>query len=65
MKKKEKRNIGTCNDIIHISVASWILLHNSLKIHMKLKKKEDQIVDTLILLRRGNKIPIWKYWLNI
>jgi hypothetical protein len=25
--------------------------------HMKLKKKEDQSVDTLILLRRGNKIP--------
>jgi hypothetical protein len=26
--------------------------------HMKFKKKEDQSVDTLILLRRGNKIPI-------
>jgi hypothetical protein len=26
---------------------------------MKLKKKEDQRVDTLILLRRGNKYP-WK-----
>jgi hypothetical protein len=25
--------------------------------HMKLKKKEDQSVDTLFLLRRGNKIP--------
>jgi hypothetical protein len=25
---------------------------------MKLKKKEDQSVDTSILLRRGNKIPI-------
>jgi hypothetical protein len=25
---------------------------------MKLKKKEDQSVDTWILLRRGNKIPI-------
>jgi hypothetical protein len=24
---------------------------------MKLKRKEDQSVDTLILLRRGNKIP--------
>jgi hypothetical protein len=24
---------------------------------MKLKKKEDQSVDTLVLLRRGNKIP--------
>jgi hypothetical protein len=25
---------------------------------MELKKKEDQSVDTLILLRRGNKIPM-------
>jgi hypothetical protein len=25
---------------------------------MKLKKKKDQIVHTLILLRRGNKIPM-------
>ena len=25
---------------------------------MKLKKKEDQIMDILILLRRGNKIPM-------
>jgi hypothetical protein len=25
---------------------------------MKLKKKEDQSVDTLILLRRGSKIPM-------
>jgi hypothetical protein len=25
---------------------------------MKLKKKEDQSVDILILLRRGNKTPI-------
>jgi hypothetical protein len=25
---------------------------------MKLKKKEDQSVDTLILLRRGNKVPM-------
>jgi hypothetical protein len=25
---------------------------------MKLKKKEDQSVDTLILFRRGNKIPM-------
>jgi hypothetical protein len=25
---------------------------------MKLKKNEDQSVDTLILLRRGNKIPM-------
>ena len=28
------------------------------KDHMKLKKKEDQSVDTLVLLRRGNKIPM-------
>jgi hypothetical protein len=26
--------------------------------HIKLKQKEDQIVNTLILLRRGNKIPM-------
>jgi hypothetical protein len=26
--------------------------------HIKLKKKEDQSMDTLILLRRGNKIPM-------
>jgi hypothetical protein len=25
---------------------------------MKLKKKEDQSVDTLVLLRRGNKTPM-------
>jgi hypothetical protein len=25
---------------------------------MKLKKREDQSVDTLLLLRRGNKIPM-------
>jgi hypothetical protein len=25
---------------------------------MKLQKKEDQSVDTLILIRRGNKIPM-------
>jgi hypothetical protein len=25
---------------------------------MKLKKKEDQSVDTLVLLRMGNRIPI-------
>ena len=42
----------------------WILAQN-LRIpkiqfakHMKLKKKEDQSVDTLILLRRGNKTPM-------
>jgi hypothetical protein len=26
--------------------------------HMKLKKREDQSVETSILLRRGNKIPM-------
>ena len=26
--------------------------------HMKLKKKEDQSVDTSVLLRRGKKIPM-------
>ena len=26
--------------------------------HMKLKNKEDQSVDTLFLLRMGNKIPM-------
>jgi hypothetical protein len=26
--------------------------------HMKLKKKEDQSVDTSVLLRWGNKIPM-------
>jgi hypothetical protein len=26
--------------------------------HMKLKKKEDHSVDTLVLLRRGIKIPM-------
>ena len=25
---------------------------------MKLKKKEDQSVDTLVLLRKGNKMPM-------
>jgi hypothetical protein len=28
---------------------------------MKLKKKEDQNVDTSVLLRRGNKIPMREY----
>jgi hypothetical protein len=26
--------------------------------HMKLKKKEDQSIDTSVLLRKGNKIPM-------
>ena len=26
--------------------------------HMKLKKKEDKSVDTLLLIRMGNKIPM-------
>jgi hypothetical protein len=42
----------------------WILAQNIIipKIqfakHMKLKKKEDQSIDTLFLLRRGNKIQM-------
>jgi hypothetical protein len=42
----------------------WILVQKLgiLKIqftnHMKLKNKEDQSVDTFVLLRRGNKIPM-------
>ena len=42
----------------------WILVQKFgiLKIQftdqMKLKKKEDQSMDTLVLLRRGNKIPM-------
>jgi hypothetical protein len=35
-----------------------ILISKYLVKHMKLKKKEDQRVDTSILLRRGNKIPM-------
>jgi hypothetical protein len=40
----------------------WILTQklrtpkNTIHRHMKLKKKEDQIVDASVLLRRGNKI---------
>ena len=44
--------VDTKDDVTIISQKSW----NSAK-HMKLKKKEDQSVDTLILLRRENKIP--------
>jgi hypothetical protein len=54
------------------TLASWpwhshILGHRAEKLripkiqfskHMKLKKKEDQSVDTSILLRKGNKIPM-------
>jgi hypothetical protein len=43
---------------------SWILVQK-LRIpkiqfakHMKLEKKEDQSVDTLVLFRMGNKIPM-------
>jgi hypothetical protein len=35
-----------------------IVEHVSFTNYMKLKKKEDQSVDTLILLRRGNKTPM-------
>jgi hypothetical protein len=39
----------------------WILaqmLRVQFTDHMKLKKKEDQSVDSSVLLRRGNKIPM-------
>jgi hypothetical protein len=55
LKKKKKRYALT---------NKWILAQKLgiLKIqftnHMKLKKKDDQSVDTLVLLRRGNKIPM-------
>jgi hypothetical protein len=48
----------------YLLVDKWILAQK-LRIpkiqfakHMKLQKKEDQSVDTSILLRRGNKIPM-------
>jgi hypothetical protein len=47
----------------HLQWGKWILAQK-LRIpkiqftdHMKLKKKEDQSMNTLNLLRRGNKIP--------
>jgi hypothetical protein len=49
---------------MHSLTDQWILAQKLgiLKIqfmdHMKLKKKEDQGVDTLVLLRRENKIPM-------
>ena len=49
---------------MYVLTDKWILSQN-LRIpkiqftdHMKLKKKEDQSVDTSVLLRRGNKIPM-------
>jgi hypothetical protein len=48
----------------YVLIDKWILAQN-LRIpmiqfakHMKLKNKEDQSVDTLFLLRMGNKIPM-------
>jgi hypothetical protein len=38
-----------------ISPEAWNI-QDTISKYMKLKKKEDQSVDTLILLRRGNKI---------
>jgi hypothetical protein len=48
----------------YVLTDKWILAQNfgipkiQFTNHMKLKKKEDQSMDTLILLRRGNKIPM-------
>jgi hypothetical protein len=33
-------------------------MQNTISKHMKLKKKEDQSVDTLFLLGMGDKIPV-------
>jgi hypothetical protein len=41
---------------VDISPEAWNT-HDTIH-HMKLKKKEDQSVETSILLRRGNKIPM-------
>jgi hypothetical protein len=58
------KNIILSELTLHALTDKWILAQK-LRIpkiqftdHMKLKKKEDQSVDTSILLRRGNKIPI-------
>jgi hypothetical protein len=42
---------------VHISLEAQNIQDTIIK-HMKLKKKEDQSVATLILLRRGNKMPM-------
>jgi hypothetical protein len=39
-------------------VQKLIIPKTQLTNHMKLKKKEDQSVNTSTLLRRGNKIPM-------
>ena len=47
----------------YVLTDKWILAQNlgipkiQFTNHIKLKKKEDQSVDTSILFRRGNKIP--------
>jgi hypothetical protein len=66
--KKEYLNPITKEYTCHALTDKWILkwiLAQKLRIpkiqftnHMKHKKKEDQSVDTSILLRRGNKIPM-------
>ena len=51
-------------DIKYALSGKWILTQKfriskiQFTYHMKLKKKEDQSVDTSVLLRRGIKIPM-------
>jgi hypothetical protein len=48
----------------HILTDKWILAKKlgipkvQFNDHMKLNKKEEQSVDTLVFLRRGNRIPM-------
>ena len=60
----ERDNLITKENTGYVLTDKWILAQK-LRIpkiqfakHLKLKKKEDQSVDTLILLCRGNKIPM-------
>jgi hypothetical protein len=52
-----KFNGPTCDSTLgnHSSVGVWEMQSTK---HMKLKKNEDQSVDTLPLLRIGNKTPM-------
>jgi hypothetical protein len=49
---------------VHLLTDKWILAQKfgipkiQFTDHVKLKKKENQSMDTLVLLRRGNKIPM-------
>jgi hypothetical protein len=55
-----RRNVFLRLKIKHI-LSFWANIHLpkiQLTKHMKLKKKEDQSVDTSVLLRRENKIPM-------